>query len=918
MAKCPIAKASEKLKPMLEKIATLKKLNEDELESLSLKKLRDEFEAKAGISPIPEFGTNYAEYYHDGVGAVNKLLAEKKGQVVGAFYRDDLGDIDLVWGDEKIGLNKIIEKHKADFDKFGGVDKGLSEIIKRGVVIERGGVYSVWLKNGDDYYVAGLSKGWKNQGENKWLITAYKKTKGEIPKEISAGDSLNLFASAKFNELQTSSSTNPKTISQKAEQVKQELGDELNQIKEQINQAKGFKDKYQTGVEAVFKAMENLKDKATIKLAKTDLKYAGISLNKLASLREFGRELDDIASSFRVAKSAIYEKANEIKEALAHLSDDDSKALFKALDGTLEPNKLNSNLKPFYEKFRADIDENANKLIKLGALDSKYKIKDYIKHYYTKAIDEKRASAKLAFDSLHARKDLSEDERLALGLLEDADFAIANTIAEQDLQILRAKTLKDFADTFGRDEALNKDWVRVSDESVGGGVKKYGALAGKWVAPEVYSALKSADLLGAEMNIFNNWYFRLVDHIKVNVTVKNPFTHLYNMGSNFILAFLHGDEAALAKVFTMMARDKEGFKDLVSKARKLGLNSNLEEMSALGALKGKQDDSLMLKIIKNLYLSEDSKAGKWARRAYAFEDEIFKLARFKKNLDAGMSPEVAMRDAQWAYVDYGTHFNGTLRLLDKSGVMPFLHYAVKSTPVVLRAIARNPHRFLALQLGLSMAGASSFISDNQRENLNKPHWAQSGDMPNMFGVKSWVKLWDGWYLNAGRLVPGFRFDGFDSLELGGGFVKGVLNIAGGKTALGYSFESENDTVLKRLGKRGLELSKSYFPPLFPAGRYGQQLIQTGLSKITDSAEPVKDYNEDELGTAGIIARGAGIRRFNSQKHLNQANNKAIKQLKEAKDKKDKEKETELLKRLRLIKDEASRQRVNLKMDYLRG
>ncbi|MDU4982582.1 hypothetical protein [Campylobacter ureolyticus] len=31
------------------------------------------------------------------------------------FYRKDLGDIDLVWGDIKIGLRKILDKHIDDF-----------------------------------------------------------------------------------------------------------------------------------------------------------------------------------------------------------------------------------------------------------------------------------------------------------------------------------------------------------------------------------------------------------------------------------------------------------------------------------------------------------------------------------------------------------------------------------------------------------------------------------------------------------------------------------------------------------------------------------------------------------------------------------------------------------------------------------
>lgn len=48
--------------------------------------LRGKIEQELNIQPLKEFGENYAEYYHDGKGALQKLLIEKKGQVAGAFH----------------------------------------------------------------------------------------------------------------------------------------------------------------------------------------------------------------------------------------------------------------------------------------------------------------------------------------------------------------------------------------------------------------------------------------------------------------------------------------------------------------------------------------------------------------------------------------------------------------------------------------------------------------------------------------------------------------------------------------------------------------------------------------------------------------------------------------------------------------
>ncbi|EMG7299791.1 hypothetical protein V5L91_001643, partial [Campylobacter upsaliensis] len=176
----------------------------------SIAQTRQYLEDTFNITPLKEFGTNYAEFYRDGKGAVEKLLAEKQGQVAGAFYKEGLGEIDLVWGDEKIGLKKIIEKHLSDFENFEGKDEAekmvnaLNEIIENGKIITENGINTLWLKKDDEYYLIGLSRGWSGKGENEWIITSYKKTKGKIPDELK-GDTANLSAySDEFNPLLTS------------------------------------------------------------------------------------------------------------------------------------------------------------------------------------------------------------------------------------------------------------------------------------------------------------------------------------------------------------------------------------------------------------------------------------------------------------------------------------------------------------------------------------------------------------------------------------------------------------------------------------------------------------------------------------------------------------------------------------------
>lgn len=647
-------------------------------------------------------------------------------------------------------------------------------------------------------------------------------------------------------------------------------------------------------------------DKASEKLDETakwideNIPFAGELLN----IREHGKEIDELLGEYHRTTAAIYTQAGQFKEYLGKLSLENRKAMFKALDGEMDPEELAEHVRPLYEKVRKTIDDGAQALVDAGALESKNVIKDYIKHYYKKHMDEAKENSRIAKalrqSKFFARKQMSWEQKQLRQIEDDAAFAVTNTILEQKKQLLKAQTLKLFADKFAKDAppegAEGLKWVRMSDESAGGGIKKYGALAGKYVPEDVAKALAEAEMLGREMAKFNNMYFKLIDHIKVNVTVKNPFTHLYNFGSNMALAFLHGDFNEAMKTTAAALRGDKQFKRWETLANSLGLDSHLSDLEGLvKPLQSEAKGGILTRALKEAYMAEGSWSGEKARYFYSMEDKVFKIARFKKNLeliakDRGFNVndfskfsadelKAAMKDAQYSYVDYSTHFNGTLKMLDKTGVQPFLHYAVKSTPMVVKAALKRPDRFLMMQAVLAFFGGSAWLgADNERDNLAKPEWAENGALPNLVGVKSWMELFNtGWYFNSGRLVPGFRFDGFDKLEFNGGFVGGAINIASGKSTLGYKIESDDDPNAVKITKRLLELTKSYFPPLSPLGRYGQQLGAQTAADITGADIAPKDYNKEELGFGGIMARGAGVRHFDKEKEYGKELKKARKE-----------------------------------------
>ncbi|MGL2707484.1 DUF3519 domain-containing protein [Helicobacter pylori] len=130
-----------------------------------------------------EWGHNYSEFKGDGLGAINKLLETKKGFVAGAFYKEGLGDIDLVWGNKDYGLEHILKRredqalnngiNEAEAKEYAmSVVKTIPEVINKGVKVERNGRVAIEYQN----IRVGLKDNWKGEKlPNHWVITGYEK-----------------------------------------------------------------------------------------------------------------------------------------------------------------------------------------------------------------------------------------------------------------------------------------------------------------------------------------------------------------------------------------------------------------------------------------------------------------------------------------------------------------------------------------------------------------------------------------------------------------------------------------------------------------------------------------------------------------------------------------------------------------------
>ncbi|MCQ2984696.1 DUF3519 domain-containing protein, partial [Helicobacter pylori] len=144
---------------------------------------------KQKLDTPSEWGHHYSEFKGDGLGAINKLLETKKGFVAGAFHKEGLGDIDLVWGNKDYGLEHILKRRIESYIKKGlkpkfAEQRALNLVRMMPEVIEKGkvgrdaqGRLEIETK---DILVA-LRDNWQGEPlKSKWVITGFEKKVGNI------------------------------------------------------------------------------------------------------------------------------------------------------------------------------------------------------------------------------------------------------------------------------------------------------------------------------------------------------------------------------------------------------------------------------------------------------------------------------------------------------------------------------------------------------------------------------------------------------------------------------------------------------------------------------------------------------------------------------------------------------------------
>lgn len=121
----------------------------------------------AEIKPVGvgAFGNIYNQFRGKAKAAIEFLKKLGSGEATAALHHHTIGDISLVWGDKKTGLDKILRKHPEVVDN-------LQSIIDSMEVVQES---DNRVKLESPTHFAVVSKEYKGEPREQWLLTAYEK-----------------------------------------------------------------------------------------------------------------------------------------------------------------------------------------------------------------------------------------------------------------------------------------------------------------------------------------------------------------------------------------------------------------------------------------------------------------------------------------------------------------------------------------------------------------------------------------------------------------------------------------------------------------------------------------------------------------------------------------------------------------------
>ena len=241
---------------------------------------------------VGPFGRIYRQFKGKAKEAIQFLLGKKEGEAVGALSHPEIGDISLVWGNSKAGLEKIASKHPEVLDN-------LQEIINDMKVVSTS---ENRIKLESDTHFAVVSREYLGKPRDQWLLTAYEKKNSAFGNTMDTGETSDGGKQNDTATLQNTVSTDKGTTQSANEQENTQKSDEdeldveapvtrskqevkkIEDVGEKIGGAK--KDRFAEGMARIKAELEETDETLTDKLAK--LPVSQVFNFDLEKLREGG------------------------------------------------------------------------------------------------------------------------------------------------------------------------------------------------------------------------------------------------------------------------------------------------------------------------------------------------------------------------------------------------------------------------------------------------------------------------------------------------------------------------------------------------------------------------------------------------------------------------------------------------------
>jgi len=432
-------------------------------------------------------------------------------------------------------------------------------------------------------------------------------------------------------------------------------------------------------------------------------------------------------------------------------------------------------------------------------------------------------------------RDFTKQEREKMGEIDEARYAIANTLHSMVNDIETAKYLEWINKKYGfahpeqvprkiveaKELNLNTlgavykpgDWVQVPDTKIEEtGVKKYGALAGKYIPGPIWNDIRQIGQ--GSFKPFGETYSTILRFWKTSKTALSPAVHTNNVMSNFVMADWHDVSAGhihkalriilgahdrdgtgvIGRAGNAAARlgivDRDAAKEILARYQDSGgnigtyaskelqneqiqplLDAIEKEMAENGESPNAQVGVMnALQFLRHGEISAAYQAAIGSKGAkavgneaknlidlYKSEDDVFRLAAWLKAKEDGATDIEAGKKARKSFLDYNINAPWVSAL--RSTAWPFVAYTHRAIPMLAEIAAKRPWKILKLAAiagGLNALGYALSGGDEDDERRYLPE-EKSGRIWGM--VPKLIRM--GWndkhdqpiFLDIRRFIP---------------------------------------------------------------------------------------------------------------------------------------------------------------------